>query len=49
MTFSFKPSRRVALQGAALALAAHLSGAPAKLLITRKKSSVATFALACAG
>ena len=36
-------------ESAALALAAHLSGAPAKLLITRKKSSVATFALACAG
>ncbi|MCF6763231.1 cobalamin biosynthesis protein [Pseudomonas fragi] len=36
-------------ESAALALAAKLSGAPAMLLITRKKSSMATFALACAG
>jgi cobalt-precorrin 5A hydrolase len=36
-------------ESAALALAEHLAGAPARLLITRKKSAQATFALACAG
>lgn len=36
-------------ESAALALAEHLAGAPARLLITRKKSTQATFALACAG
>ena len=36
-------------ESAALALAEHLTGAPARLLITRKKSAQATFALACAG
>ena len=35
-------------ESAALALAEHLTGAPARLLITRKKTSQATFALACA-
>jgi cobalt-precorrin 5A hydrolase len=36
-------------ESAALALAEHLSRAPASLLITRKKTAQATFALACAG
>ncbi|NVZ52716.1 cobalamin biosynthesis protein [Pseudomonas sp. B6002] len=36
-------------ESAALALAELLSGAPARLLITRKKAAQATFALACAG
>ena len=36
-------------ESAALALAEQLSGAPARLLITRKKTAQATFALACAG
>jgi len=36
-------------ESAALALAEHLSQAPSRLLITRKKSAQATFALACAG
>lgn len=36
-------------ESAALALAEHLSGGPASLLITRKKTTQATFALACAG
>ncbi|NNG65578.1 cobalamin biosynthesis protein CobE, partial [Pseudomonas fragi] len=36
-------------ESAALALAEQLGGAPARLLITRQNSSVATFALACAG
>jgi cobalt-precorrin 5A hydrolase len=36
-------------ESAALALAEHLANAPARLLINRKKSSQATFALACAG
>ncbi|KAF1030847.1 MAG: Cobalt-precorrin-5A hydrolase [Pseudomonas sp.] len=35
-------------ESAALALAEHLAGAPARLLITRKTSARATFALACA-
>ena len=35
-------------ESAALALAAQLGGAPARLLITRKHSAQATFALACA-
>ena len=35
-------------ESAALALATQLAGAPAALLITRKKTSMATFALACA-
>ena len=36
-------------ESAALALAEHLSGSPARLLITRQKTAQATFALACAG
>ncbi|KAF1009288.1 MAG: Cobalt-precorrin-5A hydrolase [Pseudomonas fluorescens] len=36
-------------ESAALALAEHLGNAPARLLISRKKSARATFALACAG
>lgn len=36
-------------ESAALALTEHLTGAAARLLITRKKSAQATFALACAG
>lgn len=36
-------------ESAALALAEHLSQGPATLLITRKKTALATFALACAG
>ncbi|MHA6575921.1 cobalamin biosynthesis protein [Pseudomonas yamanorum] len=36
-------------ESAALALAEHLSQRPATLLITRKKTAQATFALACAG
>ena len=36
-------------ESAALALAEHLAGSPARLLITRKKTAQATFALACAG
>ncbi|AZF05252.1 cobalamin biosynthesis protein [Pseudomonas sp. R5-89-07] len=36
-------------ESAALALAEHLAHAPARLLITRKQSAQATFALACAG
>lgn len=36
-------------ESAALALAEHLTKAPARLLITRKKTAEATFALACAG
>ena len=36
-------------ESAALALAEHLTGSPARLLITRKKTAQATFALACAG
>lgn len=36
-------------ESAALALAEQLSQTPASLLITRKKSAQATFALACAG
>ena len=36
-------------ESAALALAERLSGAPARLLITRKKNAQATFALACTG
>jgi cobalt-precorrin 5A hydrolase len=36
-------------ESAALALAEHLAGSPSRLLITRKKSLQATFALACAG
>jgi len=36
-------------ESAALALAEQLSQTPARLLITRKKSARATFALACAG
>lgn len=36
-------------ESAALALAEHLADAPARLLITRKKTAQATFALACAG
>ncbi|MGY2377541.1 cobalamin biosynthesis protein [Pseudomonas sp. SDO524_S393] len=36
-------------ESAALALAEHLSGTSARLLITRKKNAQATFALACAG
>lgn len=36
-------------ESAALALAEQLYGAPARLLITRKKTTQATFALACAG
>ena len=36
-------------ESAALALAEHLSQGPATLLITRKKTAQATFALACAG
>ncbi|MEJ3647449.1 cobalamin biosynthesis protein [Pseudomonas bubulae] len=35
-------------ESAALALATQLAGAPATLLITRKKTSMTTFALACA-
>ena len=35
-------------ESSALALAEHLSGAPATLLITRQRSPKATFALACA-
>lgn len=34
-------------ESAALALAEHLSHSPARLLITRKKTAQATFALAC--
>ncbi|TFY91412.1 cobalamin biosynthesis protein CobE [Pseudomonas kairouanensis] len=36
-------------ESAALALAEQLAGRPARLLITRKKTARATFALACAG
>ncbi|UII73849.1 cobalamin biosynthesis protein [Pseudomonas sp. HN11] len=36
-------------ESAALALAEQLANAPARLLITRKKTAHATFALACAG
>ncbi|WP_338477132.1 cobalamin biosynthesis protein [Pseudomonas khavaziana] len=36
-------------ESAALALAEHLSGSPSRLLITRRKTAQATFALACAG
>ena len=36
-------------ESAALALAEQLSPGPARLLITRKKTAQATFALACAG
>ena len=36
-------------ESAALALAEQLSQRPARLLITRKKTAQATFALACAG
>ncbi|WP_339500411.1 cobalamin biosynthesis protein [Pseudomonas canadensis] len=36
-------------ESTALALAEHLAGGPARLLITRKKTAQATFALACAG
>ncbi|WP_426132770.1 cobalamin biosynthesis protein [Pseudomonas sp. PWP3-1b2] len=36
-------------ESAALALAEHLCNAPSRLLITRKKTAQATFALACAG
>ncbi|AZF32473.1 Cobalamin biosynthesis protein CobE [Pseudomonas sp. R4-35-07] len=36
-------------ESAALALAEHLANAPARLLITRKKTAQATFALACTG
>ena len=36
-------------ESSALALAGQLAGTPARLLITRKHSPVATFALACAG
>jgi cobalt-precorrin 5A hydrolase len=36
-------------ESAALALAEHLSQGPATLLVTRKKTAQATFALACAG
>ncbi|WP_460136523.1 cobalamin biosynthesis protein [Pseudomonas sp. S1_E04] len=36
-------------ESAALALAEQLGGAPARLLITRRKNTQATFALACAG
>ncbi|AKS04922.1 cobalamin biosynthesis protein [Pseudomonas trivialis] len=36
-------------ESAALALAEHLANAPARLLITRKQTARATFALACAG
>ncbi|MDY7533748.1 cobalamin biosynthesis protein [Pseudomonas sp. Bout1] len=36
-------------ESAALALAEHLSQRPATLLVTRKKTAMATFALACAG
>ena len=36
-------------ESAALALVEQLGGAPAQLLITRKKTAQATFALACAG
>ena len=36
-------------ESAALALAEHLTGSSARLLITRKKTAQATFALACAG
>ncbi|KRA16657.1 cobalamin biosynthesis protein [Pseudomonas sp. Root569] len=35
-------------ESAALALAEHLSGSPSRLLITRRKTNQATFALACA-
>ena len=35
-------------ESAALALAEHLAGCPARLVITRKKTAQATFALACA-
>lgn len=35
-------------ESAALAVAEHLAGRPARLLITRKKTAQATFALACA-
>ena len=36
-------------ESAALALAEQLAGSPARLLITRRKTTQATFALACAG
>ena len=36
-------------ESAALALAERLANTPARLLITRKKTAQATFALACAG
>lgn len=36
-------------ESAALALAEHLAAAPARLLITRRTSAQATFALVCAG
>lgn len=36
-------------ESAALALAEQLAGAPARLLISRRKNAKATFALACAG
>ncbi|WP_460059999.1 cobalamin biosynthesis protein [Pseudomonas sp. H2_H09] len=36
-------------ESAALALAEQLCGGPARLLITRRKTAQATFALACAG
>ncbi|WP_395607778.1 cobalamin biosynthesis protein [Pseudomonas sp. B22129] len=36
-------------ESAALALAEHLCNGPSRLLITRKKTAQATFALACAG
>ncbi|WDU65335.1 cobalamin biosynthesis protein [Pseudomonas poae] len=36
-------------ESAALALAEHLGNAPARLLITRKKTAQATLALACTG
>lgn len=35
-------------ESAALAVAEHLAGSPARLLITRQKTTQATFALACA-
>ena len=35
-------------ESAALALAEHMAGSPARLLITRQKTAQATFALACA-
>ncbi|MBV4455948.1 MULTISPECIES: cobalamin biosynthesis protein [Pseudomonas] len=36
-------------ESAALALAEQLAGSPARLLITRRKTAQATFALACTG